>query len=245
MCSNYQAITDLLRLQRYLQVDIENLPPFDREVYPVRPAPIVRALEEGAGTRRADLALFGLLPFFAKDKNFGRRTYNARSETVATLPSFKHAWGRGQRCIIPADRIYEPCYESGKPVRWAIEHEDGSPLGIAGIWADSPLVRDASGGNQLSFAMLTVTGDGHPIFQRMHAPQDEKRMVVILEAADISRWLDAPREDARELLKPYAGALRSFAAPRPPRRPRPVQPPLALEPSEGAAVEPGDARRMR
>lgn len=158
MCSNYQASTDLLRLQRHFAVDIENLPPFDREVYPVRPAPIVRLVKDGTGGRRADVGLFGLLPFFAKDKTYGRRTYNARGETVSTLPSFKQAWARGQRCIIPAEKIYEPRYESGKPVRWAIERPDDTALGIAGIWADSPVIKGDAGENQLSFAMLTVSG---------------------------------------------------------------------------------------
>ncbi len=60
-------------------------------------------------------------PYFAKEVTYGRRTYNARSETVSNLPSFKTAWKRGQRCIIPTEKNYEPNYESGKPVRWAIE----------------------------------------------------------------------------------------------------------------------------
>ena len=220
MCANYQASVDLLRLQRYFQVDIEKLPPFEREVYPVRPAPFVRLARDGTGERRIDLGLFGLLPFFAKEKTFGRRTYNARTETVENLPSFKHAWARGQRCIIPADKIYEPNYESGKPVRWAIEALDETPLGIAGIWADSPILRDDSGEAQLSFSMLTVNGAGHPIFDRMHAPEDEKRMVVILEPGDYTRWLDCPQDVARELFQQYTGELRTYPAPRPPPKPR-------------------------
>lgn len=216
MCSNYQASTDLLRLQRHFAVDIENLPPFEREVYPVRSAPFVRLVKDGTGARRADLGLFGLLPFFAKEKTYGRRTYNARSETVDKLPSFKHAWARGQRCIIPADKIYEPNYESGKPVRWAIESSDESPLGVAGLWADNPNLKDEAGDAQLSFTMLTVNGAGHPIFQRMHAPDDEKRMVLILEPGDYGRWLDSPEDEARDLFRQYSGALRTYAAPRPP-----------------------------
>ena len=227
MCANYQASADLLRLQRYLQVDIENLPVFEPEVYPVRPAPFVRLVNDGTGIRRVDLGLFGLLPFFAKEKTFGRRTYNARTETIDRLPSFKQAWARGQRCIIPADKIYEPNYESGKPVRWAIEAADGTPLGIAGIWADSPVLKDQAGEPQLSFSMLTVNAAGHPVFQRMHAPQDEKRMVVILEPADYVRWLDCPKDQARTFFRPYTGELRTYAAPRPPPKPR--SPPSAGE----------------
>lgn len=37
---------------------------------------------------------FGLLPGFAKDAKFGWKTYNARSETVRELASFKGAWAK-------------------------------------------------------------------------------------------------------------------------------------------------------
>jgi hypothetical protein len=70
MCSNYQASTDLIRLQKYFGVDIENLPPFQAEVYPVRPGPFVRLVKDGSGAKRADVGLFGLLPFFAKEKTY-------------------------------------------------------------------------------------------------------------------------------------------------------------------------------
>ncbi len=110
VCSNYQASTDLIRLQKYFGVDIENLPPFQAEVYPVRPAPLIRLVKDDSGSR-GSISVCSGLPFFAKEKTYGRRTYNARTETVDRLPSFKHAWGRGQRCIIPAERIYEPNYE--------------------------------------------------------------------------------------------------------------------------------------
>jgi putative SOS response-associated peptidase YedK len=61
-------------------------------------------------------AYFGLIPAWAKDAKMARNTYNARSETVADKPSFRSAWKRGQLCIIPADAIFEPNYESGKAV---------------------------------------------------------------------------------------------------------------------------------
>lgn len=37
-------------------------------------------------------ARFGLIPGWAKDTKIARSTYNARSETVAEKPSFRHAW---------------------------------------------------------------------------------------------------------------------------------------------------------
>ncbi|MFL9670404.1 SOS response-associated peptidase family protein [Variovorax sp. AB1(2024)] len=37
---------------------------------------------------------------------YGRKTYNARTKTVASPPSFRSAWKKGQRCIIPAEAIF-------------------------------------------------------------------------------------------------------------------------------------------
>ena len=39
--------------------------------------------------RDVRMGLFGLLPHWAKDPAFGRRSDNARSETVAEKPSFR------------------------------------------------------------------------------------------------------------------------------------------------------------
>jgi putative SOS response-associated peptidase YedK len=91
---------------------------------------------------------------------------------------------------------------------------------VAGLWTDSPILEDEAGDPQLSFTMLTVNGAGHPVFERMHAPEDEKRMVVILEPADYSRWLDSPKGDAQEFFRQYSGDLRTYPAPRPPPKPR-------------------------
>lgn len=70
---------------------------------------------------------------------YGLRTYKARSETVATLKSFKPAWSKAQRCIIPAEAIYEPRYfgtveKPGKSVRYRISQPGAVPLGVAGSY---------------------------------------------------------------------------------------------------------------
>lgn len=83
----------------------------------------------------------------------------------------------GQRCIISAEAIYEPCYESGRAVRWRIFQDGDVPLGIVGIYTTWKL---PEGRHLHSMSMLTVNADGHTLMSRMHRPDDEKRMVVIL-----------------------------------------------------------------
>lgn len=51
--------------------------------------------DEAMPEREALAGQFGLAPHWAKDEKFGRRTFNACSETAATLPSFRDALAQG------------------------------------------------------------------------------------------------------------------------------------------------------
>lgn len=144
--------------------------------------------------REAQFGQFGLLPHWAKDRTFGRKTYNARSETVAEKPSFREAWRRNQRCIVPAEAIYEPDWRSGKAQAARIARADGHPMGIAGLWSQW--------GDTLSFTMLTVNADEHPFMRQFHRAEDEKRMVVVLPIGAYKDWLDSAH-DARAFMRQY------------------------------------------
>ncbi|WP_344762396.1 SOS response-associated peptidase, partial [Actimicrobium antarcticum] len=161
MCANYQPPTradlaDYFGVTLPVGADLA-------EAYPGSRAPIIRRAGEttdpSAGRRTADLAMFGLVPHWA-DSTLARRTYNARSETVATKPSFRDTYRHGRFCVIPARMLYEPSYESGNAVRYAIAHADGAPLGIAGIWEQRP---GPDGVPLLSFSMLTINADEHTL----------------------------------------------------------------------------------
>jgi putative SOS response-associated peptidase YedK len=212
MCSNYRAVTRADRLMDFFGArgpDTEK-----HEIWPTGLAPFIRLAHDGSGNRVCEDGHFGLLPFAAAELAYGRRTYNARSETVHELRSFKDAWAKGRRCIVPAECVYEPCWETGKAVRWAIQRPGGVPMGIAGIYAAQP--RD-DGTVRFSFAMLTVNADGHPVFKRMHRPTDEKRMVVVLDEAEYGRWLSCSPAEAKSFFRQWPGTLECYAAPLPPR----------------------------
>ncbi len=137
--------------------------------------------DDAVTEREALLGVFGLVPHWSKDLKSARHTFNARSETVAEIPSFRDAWRKGQRCIIPAQAIYEPDWRSGKAVATRIARADGEPMGLAGLWAWSPL-----NGGTLSYTMLTINANDHPVMNRFHRPEDEKRSVVVLPDAAYS-----------------------------------------------------------
>ncbi|NDB11316.1 MAG: SOS response-associated peptidase, partial [Betaproteobacteria bacterium] len=113
MCSHYEAVRDRQRLKtRFQLVDVPEGGRWD--LWPGYLGPFVRrhefanAGDEAVPEREGVLGSFGLIPHWAKDTKIARQTYNARTETVASKPSFRDAWKEAQHCIIPADAIYEP-----------------------------------------------------------------------------------------------------------------------------------------
>ena len=172
------------------------------ETFPGYAAPVALLTPQGQLTY--SLARFGLVPHWARDIQaaiqIGRKTYNARSETVAEKPSFRDAWRKARHCIIPAQAIYEPDWRSGKSVPTRITRADGQALGIAGLW---DAWRSPQGNWVHSYTMLTINADGHPFMNRFHKPGDEKRMVVVLPEDQYGAWLQASADDARRFIQAY------------------------------------------
>jgi putative SOS response-associated peptidase YedK len=167
------------------------------EVFPGQLAPVV--LRSHRQERlAAGLARFGLIPTWAKDLGQGRHTYNARSETAAKKPSLRHAWQARQYALLVVDRFYEPCYDTGRAVRWSIAADNGSPLGLACLWERWEEPQTAQ--TVASFAMLTVNADAHPVLNRFHKPGEEKRSPVLLPLAQWQHWLSATPEQAQQMM---------------------------------------------
>ena len=232
MCSNYRPVTRMDRMLTFFGVELDR-DEVPSDVFPTGLAPFIRKAEDDSGNRLVADGAFGLLPHFATELAYGRRTYNARTETVRSLPSFRDAWRRGQRCIVPAEAIFEPSYESGRAVRWRIGQHGDIPMGIAGIYTRW---RHPDGRELFSFAMLTVNADDHPLMRRFHKPGEEKRMVVILDPKHYDDWLACSVEVASRHFRPWQGELLAEPDPllRPPRAlsGRTVTPPLRPESGE-------------
>ena len=187
------------------------------EVFPGQLAPIV--LRSHRQERHAaGLARFGLIPTWAKDLGQGRHTYNARSETAAAKPSFRHAWQARQYALLVVDRFSEPCYETGRAVRWSIAADNnGTPLGLACLW--ERWVEPETQQIVASFAMLTVNADAHPVLNRFHKPGEEKRSPVLLPLDQWQHWLSATPEQALKMIDAHqAPPLRVQADPLPSRQ---------------------------
>ena len=182
-------------------------------VAPLKPGPIVVP-------GRALVAQWGLIPPHSPTRRpalpDGKplSTNNARRERLATAASYRSAWLRGQRCIIPAESYDEPNWTSGKNVWWRFWRADGAPWALAGIWSE--WTDPVSGEWVPSYSMLTQNCDGHPVLGLMHKPdpklphdQQDKRAVVSLEPADWDQWLNGSVEQAQALIRlPSAELIR-------------------------------------
>ncbi|ENW86262.1 hypothetical protein F906_01316 [Acinetobacter pseudolwoffii] len=190
MCSNYEfpsksqlSLLDLHAEQ--LELNMKS------HVYPLAPAPIMMRGAEGF---ELDIARFGLIPFWAKELKYGRHTYNARTETIASKPSFRHAWKNNQFALVPMDTFYEPKYIDGKPHWFGISREDGNPFTVAAIYDDVLI----EGEKIRSFSMLTINSDQHLLMKQFHHPDDEKRSIIVIPKESRHDWLCCDHEQAHE-----------------------------------------------
>lgn len=187
MCSNYEIPTRSALALIDVNEDQLNLE-LKSHVYPGYHAPIIMKGFD------LDVGKFGLIPFWAKDFKFSSYTYNARTETVAEKPSFRHAWKYSKFCLVPVQEFYEPKYIDGKSHWYTIKRGDDQPFTIAAIYDDA-VIKDSK---VRSFSMLTINSDNHPFMKQFHAPSDEKRSIIVIPEEYRNDWLNVDRENAHE-----------------------------------------------
>ncbi len=95
MCANAQLPLplDFTQCFDHLEVPFE----YRRDAYPVQDAPVLLHLPDDSRLVPVR-AMWGIYPQWAKAKSYARKTYNARSETVSKLPSYRGPWARRQTC---------------------------------------------------------------------------------------------------------------------------------------------------
>lgn len=200
MCSNYEIPTR--EALSFLDVEVDQLDlELKPHVYPGYHAPIIMKGFD------LDFGKFGLLPKWAKDFKFSSYTYNARTETVAEKPSFRHAWKYSKFCLVPVQEFYEPKYIDGKAHWYTIKREDDRPFTVAAIYDDA-VIKDSK---VRSFSMLTINSDNHPFMKQFHAPADEKRSIIVIPEEYRNDWLNVDHEQAHEYFLEMSDDFVTFA----------------------------------
>jgi putative SOS response-associated peptidase YedK len=178
MCGRYTLTVDQEALSAALGVELllSDHPSPRYNVAPTQEAPVL----VGGEVRRLR---WGLVPPWTDDPSKGARLINARSETVATKPSFREAFRSG-RCLVPADGFYEwvSADGTGAPGKtpWWIHAPGREVFTFAGLHARwTP----AGGGPALdTFTILTCDAVGG--VERLH-----DRMPVVVPSELREAWL--------------------------------------------------------
>lgn len=192
MCGRF---TLAARPEELLEEFIDYRPPEEPPTprYNVAPTQQVLVIPND-GSDRMQRMRWGLVPFWAKDVSIGNKLINARSETIAEKPAFRHAFKK-KRCLVPADGFYEWKKEGKGKQPYHITVRDGKPFAMAGLWE----IWGPKDGEQLhTFTILTTSAND--LIQPLH-----ERMPVILPKEAWKAWLDpeTPPEALQELLVSY------------------------------------------
>lgn len=148
---------------------------------PSQPVGVIRVAAEG---QREWVALrWGLVPAWSPEPRTAYSTFNARAETVADKPTYRHAFRR-RRCLIPADGFYEwrPVGKRKQP--YCIAPTDDELFAFAGLW--ERWERDETVVESCTIVVTTANATIAPLHDRMP---------VILALADEARWLDPALTD--------------------------------------------------
>lgn len=192
MRSHHEPVTDAARLLSTfgvtLPAGVELGPPGDADVL----APFIVQAQQPTADALGDIhvGMLGMRPAFAA-------AHHCRVETMKSDPIFRESWWSGRRCVVPVEKLTEWCYASGRPGMWGVTRADGAPMGLAGLWK---AWTGPTGETGLSFCVLTLSADGHAVFDRLKHPSHEKRMPVILLAPAQRQWLQGTWAQAERLL---------------------------------------------
>ncbi len=150
----------------------------------------------------ADLFIWGFIPSWIKEEesaaSIRKKTFNARSETLAEKPSFRGSL-RSKRCMVLINGFYEWQDRGGLKQPFFIRLKNEQPFALAGLY-DKWLNR--STGEILNTFTIITTKANHMI-GKIH--NTKKRMPVILPEGIEKSWIDPglSQSGALEFLKPF------------------------------------------
>ncbi len=134
---------------------------------------------------------WGLVPRWSRD---GKPFINARGETIAEKPSFRHNF-KSRRILVPCSGFYEWKVDGKQRLPRHIRMKDHRAFGLGAIYepGEVPTV------SLITIAANAVISDFHD------------RMPVIVPPAHQARWLDVDSPDPAALLLPYdADAMEAY-----------------------------------
>ena len=133
---------------------------------------------------------WGMIAPWANEFDSKYPTHNARIETVESKPTFRNAWQKQQRCLIPITGYYEWTGKKGSKTKWYITDKDTDGLVVAGLWESWRY-------DELSTTM--ITREANDFMSKVH-----HRMLVYLTPEQGRSWMagEMTKADAENLELP-------------------------------------------
>jgi putative SOS response-associated peptidase YedK len=161
-----------------------------RPRYNVAPTqPVAVVLNDGRN--EIDFLNWGLIPSFSSGAKLTNLLINARSDGVASKPSFRVSFKR-RRCLVLADGVYEWVKLPRKKdkIPYWVHMKDRRVFAFAGIWDQW---NSMDGSEIKTCAVITI--DPNELLAQIH-----DRMAVILPEEHWEKWLEPGEVDKEELL---------------------------------------------
>ena len=217
MCGRYNIVTDPQALMdAFGVIDAEtSMDVANRyNIAPSEPPPKGESTRERRITRVPNIRLNGdrrvmrsavwpLIPVWARGVVPKYATANARCETMAKLPAYRHAWAWDRRCLVPASSFIEWQAVAGSRRKqpWLVYLADCRPMAFAGLWE----VCHTEEGERVESCTI-VTAPANTLMAEVH--NTRKRMPVVLEGqSEQDAWLFGTKEDALAVAEPLADGL--------------------------------------
>ena len=206
MCGRYSMAASKDAIQQELPfVDVNGNVRISYNIAPTQHGYVVTS----DSPNRLQYFIWGLIPHWSSDGRHGGKLINARSEGIATKPSFRLPI-RSRRCLVIADSFYEWRKEGKQKIPYRIQMKDERLMVMAGIWDEW----NNHGYTIKSFSILTTPPNAEmtSIHNRMplFLKNTEERMHWLKSQPlnDVLSQLNTPEDD---ILKMYrvSGLLNS------------------------------------
>jgi putative SOS response-associated peptidase YedK len=195
MCGRFALYSNLSQIKETFNIQQVRWEP--EPSYNVAPTQEVTVVVQRETGNSLEKMVWGLIPFWAKERKIGSRMINARSETLSEKPSFKRPF-KSQRCLVIADGFFEWAKTDQGKTPMFIRRKSQRLMGLAGLY---DLWQPPTG--EAVASCTIVTTQANDFMQPIHG-----RMPLILPPPQEAEWIDpaTPNIDVwLRALPPYPG----------------------------------------
>lgn len=195
MCGRFALFSSPARIKNHFATYNELMLEPRFNIAPAQTVPVIKT--DATGQRIITLARWGLIPSWVEDPEEMQQPINAKAETAAIKPMFRHAY-RSSRVLVPADAFYEWSVRDGKQP-FLVKMKDDEPMGLGG------LLECWRGYNTEVITFTILTTNANPLMIDIH-----DRMPVIIKPEEYTAWLDPKLSDIlkiQAMAQPYPERL--------------------------------------